>query len=262
MIKVIEGIYNNPTLRKRNIPLFLGNPGLGKTKIIEQFAKEKRVALIEFITSQRNPFEISGIPMPDRDIKKMSIWDFDTLLDMKDGDILFFDEILNGNPTVLNACLTLLENRRTISGKPLADIMIVAAANPQGMTFLTPQQKERFIWYDVKFDSLMYTSYLKNKYFLTDTMCQRMCELIKKEDFKGTNFWTPRSVDKNIEMTIYGVPNPYETKLFLYLNELVDNPFEETVTLPNKKELLVGEKIKFLDLLKLKFNTYETTNKS
>lgn len=258
MLNVIEGIYNNNCLRQKCIPLFLGNPGLGKTKIIEQFAKKKGVNLVEFITSQRNPFEISGIPMPDKDIKKMSIWDFDTLLEMKDGDILFFDEILNGNPTVLNACLTLLENRRTISGKALANIMIVAAANPQGMSILTPQQKERFIWYDVKFDSSMFTEYLKNKYFLLDRICKTLCEVVLTEDFKGNNFWTPRSIDKSIEMTIYNVPNPYEIKLRNYLDLLVDNPFEEEIILPNDLKLSVGEKIKFLDLLKLKFNTYET----
>ena len=68
----------------------------------------------------------------------------------------FFDELLNGNPVVLNACLTILEQRKFISGKPLPNIMIVAAANPQGMTPLTPQVKERFVWYNVSFDSKMW----------------------------------------------------------------------------------------------------------
>ena len=45
--------------------------------------------------------------MPDKDTKKMTYFNFDKLENLKDGDILFFDELLNGNPVVLNACLTL-----------------------------------------------------------------------------------------------------------------------------------------------------------
>ena len=154
--KVLEGVYNNETLRRTIVPLFIGNTGLGKTVMIQQFAKDKGVNIVELITSQRNPFEISGLGMPDKETKRMSFWDFDTLLEMKDGDILFFDEMLNGNPVVLNACLTLLEGRRMISGKKLPDIMIVAAANPQGMMPLTPQIKERFVWYNIEFNSNMW----------------------------------------------------------------------------------------------------------
>ena len=32
-----------------------------KTVILKEFAKEKGINVVEFITSQRNPFEISGM---------------------------------------------------------------------------------------------------------------------------------------------------------------------------------------------------------
>lgn len=59
--KVLEGVYNNDSLRKTIVPLFIGNPGGGKTAIINQFAKDKKVKIVELITSQMSPFEISGI---------------------------------------------------------------------------------------------------------------------------------------------------------------------------------------------------------
>lgn len=59
--KVLEKIYDDDALRKTCIPLFLGSPGMGKTRIIEQFAKEKQVQLVEVIASQLMPHEISGI---------------------------------------------------------------------------------------------------------------------------------------------------------------------------------------------------------
>ena len=94
--EVLEKVYTNDSLRKTIVPLFIGDPGLGKTVVIEQFAEEKGVKLVELITSQMSPFEISGIAMPDKDSKKMTYFNFDKLENLKDGDILFFDELLNG----------------------------------------------------------------------------------------------------------------------------------------------------------------------
>lgn len=61
--EVLEKVYNNTELRKKVVPLFIGDPGLGKTVLIDEFAKEKNVQLVELITSQMSPFEISGIAM-------------------------------------------------------------------------------------------------------------------------------------------------------------------------------------------------------
>ena len=250
--EILEGVYENEHLRKSIVPLFIGNPGLGKTVIINEFAKEKKANIVELITSQMSPFEISGIAMPNKTTKKMTYYNFDRLESLKDGDILFFDELLNGNPTVLAACLTILEQRKLISGKPLPDIMIVAAANPQGMTPITPQIKERFVWYDVKFDPKMWSDYMKEKYYVTTTICKKLCNLIESEKFTTNNFYTPRSVDKAVSMILSDVPTPYMDSIDPILCELVDNPFDEKVTLSKGKILEVGEKIQFKELIKLK----------
>ena len=150
--QVIEGIYDNLELRSSCIPLFIGNPGMGKTSIVHQFAKERNIKCLTEIASTKMPHEFSGLAMPDNKTKKMTYYDYDVLLDLRDGDILFLDELLNANPMILNAFLTVLENRVLPSGRKLANIMIIAAANYQGAASLTPQIKERFIFYDVKFD--------------------------------------------------------------------------------------------------------------
>lgn len=59
--EVLEKIYHNKELRRSIVPLFLGNPGIGKTVLIYEFANKIGVNVVEFITSQRNPFEISGL---------------------------------------------------------------------------------------------------------------------------------------------------------------------------------------------------------
>lgn len=250
--KILEKVYNNEELRKSVVPLFIGNPGLGKTAIIAQFAKEKEVKLVELITSQMSPFEISGIAMPDKELKKMIYYNFDKIEDLQDGDILFFDELLNGNPVVLNACLTILEQRMMISGKPLPNIMIVAAANEQGMTPLTPQIKERFMWYSVVFNKSMWVdNYMIPKFNITSTIGDKLAELIKTEDFTGRNFMTPRSISKAVNMLINDVPVPkeYQSNVLPILSELITNTLED-ITLSSGEILKQGEMIKWIDLIK------------
>lgn len=249
---ILEKVYTNESLRRTIVPLFIGNPGLGKTVLIQQFAEEKGVKLVELITSQMSPFEISGIAMPDKDIKKMVYYNFDKLENLQDGDILFFDELLNGNPVVLNACLTILEQRKFISGKDLPNIMIVAAANPQGMSPLTPQIKERFIWYTVEFDKEMWKEYMLDKYDMPKSIINQLSTLIKDEDFSTNNFFTPRSIDKATNMLINDVPTPYAMHLEPILSKMMANPFSEEVNLPDGTKLAPDEMISWLKLIKLK----------
>lgn len=258
---ILEGIYSNDSLRKTIVPLFIGNPGLGKTIVIQEFAKEKGIKLVELITSQMSPFEISGIAFPDKESKKMEYYNFDKLENLVDGDILFFDELLNGNPVVLNACLTILEQRKFISGKPLPNIMIVAAANPQGMSPLTPQIKERFVWYNTTFDATMWINYMFKKYMLIKPIANRLVTLIQAEDFTNSNFNTPRSIDKAVNMIINGVSTPYEAVVKPILNTLIENKVSKTVKLEGDNELVANEQISWLDLIKIKLKKDGIINK-
>lgn len=248
---VLEKIYKDEELRETCIPLFLSNPGMGKTEIIKNFAKEIGVKCLTEIASTKMPHEFSGIAIPDHDKKRMTFFDYDALLDLKDGDILFLDELLNTNPMILNAFLTVLEDRTLPSGKKLAKIMIVAAANPQGATIITPQIKERFIWYDIKFNKLSWKSYLA-RFLITDEIFEQLCVLVMSESFNSSekNYFTPRSIVKAIKMMIADVNTPYDAKLKPILNNLIENT--------SKKDIVIGkyifgknEKISWLKLQKI-----------
>lgn len=208
---ILNKIYNNPIARRTTVPLFMSNSGLGKTHIIEEFMKEKGVYKPPFVLSQRMPFEVSGMALIDKNTDKMKYFDFDFLLDLKDGDILFIDETYNANPLTLSAFLTFLESRIMISGKKLPDIMIVAAANPQGIPVLTPQIKRRFLQYDIVFDSNAWKDYMWKKYKLPDNISGKLCTLINNEDYNGYNFNTPADLDKAVYMVINDIPTPYDT---------------------------------------------------
>lgn len=196
----------------------MSDPGLSKTSQVKQWTEETpapkentrgRREYFEFITSQRMPSEISGMPMPNNETKKMDVYDYDYLLQMQDGDVLAFDEFTNGNIMTLNACLTLIQERHMLSGKDLPSIIIVAMGNPQGQCDLLPQTKQRFIWYDVKFDRQTWAAYIKKRYNFTAS--KDLLDIISHQYSEGFdpgycgsdyNYWTPRTAENYLRIAM------------------------------------------------------------
>lgn len=181
----------------------MSDPGLSKTSQCKQWCEEHGRQYFEFITSQRMPSEISGMAMPDADTKRMKIYDFDYLLDMKDGDVLAFDEFTNGNIMTLNACLTLIQERNMMSGRKLPSILIVAMGNPQGKCDMLPQTKQRFLWLNVKFDEEAWCEWVKKELNVVPT--HKLIDIIKSTyrrgfDVQDYNYMTARTVTNLLKL--------------------------------------------------------------
>ena len=112
------------------VPCLVGQPGIGKTQSVYQLrdwvqenTEFSNCKVVEMIASTILPSEVSGITMPDVEHRSLDIFDHVKLSSLNDGDILFFDELLQGSEQTLKACLTLIMERRMLSGKMLPDIM-------------------------------------------------------------------------------------------------------------------------------------------
>lgn len=211
----------------------MSDPGLSKTSQCKQWCEEHGRQYFEFITSQRMPSEISGMAMPDADTKRMKIYDFDYLLDMKDGDVLAFDEFTNGNIMTLNACLTLIQERNMMSGRKLPSILIVAMGNPQGKCDMLPQTKQRFLWLDVKFDEEAWCEWVKQELNVAPTL--KLIDIIKSTyrrgfDVQDYNYMTARTVTNLLKLAktvdrsnaiwhnMYGVSSSLIDELYASVN--------------------------------------------
>ena len=182
---------------------FMSSPGVGKTTMINDWAREHNRKVVEIVLSQRMPSEISGMPMPISDERKMDVFDYDALLSLKDGDILFLDEFTNGNIQTLNACLTLIQDRTMLSGRKLPSIMVVAAGNPQGKCELLPQTKQRFMWVNVTWYPTMWKEYIIEKYgFQPDSRILSAIEMTyeKTFDHRVYNYLTARTAENVIRL--------------------------------------------------------------
>lgn len=184
----------------------MSDPGLSKTAQVKQWAEKNGRQYCELIISQRMPSEISGMPMPIPETQTMEVFDFDTLLQLEDGDVLAFDEFTNGNIQTLNACLTLIQERTMLSGKKLPSLVIVAMGNPQGRCDLLPQTKQRFWWVDVTWDQKTWISYMKKTWGFTphSTLTSLITEQYRQgfNDSKKFNYFTPRTVENLLRIAL------------------------------------------------------------
>lgn len=184
-------------VRDQIVPCFMGCPGIGKTHEIERYAKDRGKKVVHIIASQILPSEVSGITMPDKEAGGMTVYDHVRLSSLKDGDILFFDELLQGQQQVLSACLTLIQERRLMSDKPLPNVMIVAAANPLANPNQLPAAiRDRFLFIGMEFDFYEWKQYMKDSQdiIIEDSMQNEIDA--SDTSVVGWNAQTPRTVTK------------------------------------------------------------------
>lgn len=217
----------------------MSDPGLSKTSQCKQWCEEHGRQYFEFITSQRMPSEISGMAMPDSDTKRMKIYDFDYLLDMKDGDVLAFDEFTNGNIMTLNACLTLIQERNMMSGRKLPSILIVAMGNPQGKCDMLPQTKQRFLWLNVKFDDETWCEWCEKELNVIPT--QKLLNVIHKtynSEFypQDYNYLTARTITNLLKLAkTVDKFNPIWDNMFGVSSGLVEELYKSISNNPDSK---------------------------
>lgn len=181
--------------RAFTVPCLVGPAGIGKTAAVKQAAEELEAGkVVTIIASQILPNEVSGITMPVVESKAMEIFDHFRLSSLEDGDILFFDELLEADQLVLSACLTLIESRELMSGRKLPDCMIVAATNPTiKPNMLKENIRQRFLWRKFNIDKQDCRNYIIETcgFDPSDQLIDRLTDT--GDEY---NILTPRSLTK------------------------------------------------------------------
>jgi hypothetical protein len=147
---------------KHKRPMFLwGPPGIGKSELVADIAKELKGYMIDLRLGQMEPTDIRGIPFYNKDNGKM---DWAEPVDLPTEEfaagypivILFLDEMNSSAPSVQAAAYQLILNRRIGKYKLPDNVVIVAAGNREsdkGVTFRMPTPlANRFIHQEMKCD--------------------------------------------------------------------------------------------------------------
>ncbi len=130
--------------RNKLVPFITGSPGIGKSRIVEQFAKENKLELIDIRLSQIDPTELNGFPMREPNSDRMTYaplrmlpLEGDPLPKGKVGFCLLLDEF-NAAPMSVQAAAYKVVLDRYIGNRKLHDRCItICAGNLQSDRSIT-----------------------------------------------------------------------------------------------------------------------------
>jgi hypothetical protein len=181
-------------LRDQIVPCLVGPPGIGKTAAVMQHAAKHDSKVVKIVASRCVPSETVGMTMPDNENHSMTIYNSMQLSSLRDGDILFLDELLEADQFVLSTMLTLIESREMADGTPLPDIQIIAATNDT----ISPDQlkgniRQRFMFERFEVDHGQTQKYI---YQRTGILLPTEALDALQSDGNDYNFMTPRSLTK------------------------------------------------------------------
>ncbi len=108
----IKALAEHPERAKVLPPLMVwGAPGLGKSSIIRGIAEEMGINFIDVRLAQREPVDVRGLPVPDRDNKKVD-WLVSGEWPREGRGILLFDELTAADRSLQVAAYELILDRR------------------------------------------------------------------------------------------------------------------------------------------------------
>lgn len=111
-------------------PIYItSKPGVGKSAIVRSLSEEFNIPLYDARLAQFAPEDLRGVPYPNVELKETE-WFTPTFFPRKDElSILFLDELDKAKPSVQNAALQLLLDRRLGEYKLPDRVFIIAAGN-------------------------------------------------------------------------------------------------------------------------------------
>ena len=115
----------------KKLPVFIwGAPGIGKSSIVKQIAKEQELNFLDLRLSLLDPTDLKGIPFFNAETKE-GVWAKPSFLPSIEGSkgILFLDEINTAPPAVQASAYQLILDRKVGEYELPEGWSIVAAGN-------------------------------------------------------------------------------------------------------------------------------------
>jgi len=144
------------SLIEQKVPTFLwGAPGIGKSSIVKQIAKEKSIGFIDLRLALMDPTDLKGIPFYDKE-SHTALWAPPAFLPKNGKGILFLDELNSAPPSVQASAYQLILDRKVGEYELPSGWAIIAAGNREGdrgVTYRMPSPlANRFVHFEMEVD--------------------------------------------------------------------------------------------------------------
>ncbi len=164
----IQQVLNNQASHPHIPVAFIGNPGSGKSQIVEQWCETKKKPCVKLLASTMDTTDIAGIIVSTTS-KKIVRLDGELTIQtdgdgaaktltpewadtLREGGVLFLDEVNCAIKEVQDTLLTLVCSRHFPNGEKLhPSVQIVAAMNDSiqcNNYTLSPAMRNRFAWFE------------------------------------------------------------------------------------------------------------------
>ena len=253
-----------------DVPLLIGESGIGKTSLIKELAINKKCKLVTIDANLLKEGEIGGLPTVDRKEvlvggtkKNIKVTEYAThsklievskYLEEDKEVILFIDELNRCEHTVQQELMNLILNRE-INGYYLSEkVYVIAAMNPSNkyddyeeseyqVIDMDPAQEDRFVWIQMESELKEWIRWAMTKGDIQEHVIEFIStfpEFLHTPNSKEHIKATPRSWER--------VSKGY--KAFLKKKDLVPKKIFFNLVKGNVGASIAGDFINFLDNLK------------
>jgi hypothetical protein len=232
LVLQVKKLMEDPGLARKLPPLMVwGAPGIGKSSIMRGVAEELGIGFIDVRLAQREPVDIRGLPVPDKESKSVAWYVSDEWpRDPASKGIILFDEITAADRSLQVAAYELILDRRLGDLYAMPDGWYVCAAGNRvedaavAMT-MSSALANRFLHVELREDPDLWTKWaLRNGVdpAVIGFIRYRPSLLFRHEGENLERGWpSPRSWDRVSAML--GVVGEDETLLARVVNGLVGN---------------------------------------
>lgn len=195
-------------------PLLLASPGSGKTAYVNYLANKLGVGIRTVNLSTFEEIDMNGMPYIDPDTHKIKVTKPAFIEGMKDGDILFFDEVNLASSGTRNALQTFILSKLLPDGTPAPRVRIIAAMNVgedlESVADFSPAMKDRWAYIPFNFPVDEWHKLYKDNFNKPQTYREKEVRN-KLSKFLTTN---PHLLEKRkpISAKTYGITDPYEAE--------------------------------------------------